>query len=78
MQHPFFIQQVTFDVGDSKLYSDKGIIKSHYCGNKGTMRGSRNFCQGSPGLTARKQSGKHFFLVLNLFYTLQRGPMVLL
>ena len=26
------------------------------------MRGSRNFCQGSPGLTAIKQSGKRFFL----------------
>ena len=38
---------------------------------------------GGPGPTARKQSGQPFFfiLVLNLFYSLQRGPngfMVLL
>ena len=38
------------------------------------MHGSRNFCQGGPGPTAKKQHG----LVLNLFYSLQRGPMVLL
>ena len=45
------------------------------------MRGSRNFCQGGGGggsLTARKQSDNVFFvvcfiLVLNLFYSLQRG-----
>ena len=30
---------------------------------------------GGPGPTTRKQSGQ---LVLNLFYSLQRGPMVLL
>ena len=27
---------------------------------------------GGPGLTSRKQSGQRFFLVLNLFYSLQR------
>ena len=44
------------------------------------MLGSRNFCQGGGGgsLTARKQPGQRFFcvcflLVLNLFYSLQRG-----
>ena len=44
------------------------------------MRGSRNFCQdggGGGSLTARKQPGQRFFvcflLVLNLFYSLQRG-----
>ena len=43
------------------------------------MRGSRNFCQGGArSLMARKQPGKRFFclfflLVLNLFYSLQRG-----
>ena len=33
------------------------------------MRGSRNFCQGEGGGGSR---------LLNLFYSLQRGPMVLL
>ena len=37
---------------------------------------------GGPGLTARNQPGQRFlfavFLVLSLFYHLQRGPMVLL
>ena len=51
------------------------------------MCGSRNFCQGGPGQTARKQphgrSFFFFFLVLSLFYSLQGGgggwgPMVLL
>ena len=45
------------------------------------MRGSRNFCQeggGRGSMTARKQPGQRFFLfcfllVLNLFYSLQRG-----
>ena len=37
------------------------LLTGTYC-----MRGSRNFCQGGPGPTARKQ---HFFLVLNLFYS---------
>ena len=38
------------------------------------MRESRNFFQGGPGPTVRKQSGQRFFfLVLNLFYSLQRG-----
>ena len=44
------------------------------------MRRSRNFCQGVGGggsLTARKQPEQRFFvcflLVLNLFYSLQRG-----
>ena len=38
------------------------------------MRGSRISCQGNggPGLLARKQPGQRF-LVLNLFYSLQRG-----
>ena len=36
------------------------------------MRISRNFCQGGPGPTAIKQSEQRF-LVLNLFYSLQRG-----
>ena len=35
------------------------------------MRGSRTFCQGSPGPTARKQPGE--FLVLKLFSSLQGG-----
>ena len=34
------------------------------------------FMSGGPGPTARKQPGR--FLVLNLSYSLQRGPMVLL
>ena len=29
IQHPFVIQLVTLDVGDSKLYSDICVIKSH-------------------------------------------------
>ena len=41
------------------------------------MRGSRNKFQevggGGSGLAARKQSGRRFILVLNLFYSLQRG-----
>ena len=37
------------------------------------MRGSRNCFQGGPGLTSRKQSGQRFFLILNLFYSLQRA-----
>ena len=41
------------------------------------MHGSRIFFQGGggPGPTARKQSGQifFFFLVLNLFYSLQRA-----
>ena len=38
------------------------------------MRRSRIFCQGGgPGPTARKQPGQRFILVLNLFYSLQRG-----
>ena len=38
------------------------------------MHGSRTSFQGGPGLIARKQSGQRFFvLVLNLFYSLQRG-----
>ena len=37
------------------------LLTRTYC-----MRGSRNFCQGGPGPTARK----HLFLVLNLFYSL--------
>ena len=38
------------------------------------MHGSRNFFQGGPGLAARLLSGQRFlfFLVLNLFYSLQR------
>ena len=36
------------------------------------MRISRNFCQGGPGPTAIKQP-EQSFLVLNLFYSLQRG-----
>ena len=51
------------------------------------MRGSRNFCQrvcvGGGSLTARKQPGQRFLvcfflLVLNLFYSLQRGSNGLL
>ena len=53
------------------------------------MRGSRNFCQGGPGLAARKQPGQHFlslayFTVLEgkwfycresyTFSRIQRGP----
>ena len=57
----------------------------HYTLNSGSgvmnksnrfMRGSRNFCQGGGGgrsPTARKQSGQCFFLVINLFYSLQSG-----
>ena len=30
-------------------------------GRTGTMRGSRNFCHGGPGPTARKQFGQRFF-----------------
>ena len=41
------------------------------------MRGSRNFCQGGPGLAARKELGHHYF-VLSLFYSFRGGPMVLL
>ena len=41
------------------------------------MRGSRNFCQGGPGLSARKQPGQHF-VVLSLFYSFRGGKMVLL
>ena len=42
------------------------------------MRRSRNFFQGGPGPMVRKLSGRWFFfalffLVLNLFYCLQRG-----
>ena len=41
------------------------------------MRGSRNFCQGGPGLMARKQPEQRcfvcLFLFFNLFYSLQRG-----
>ena len=40
------------------------------------MRGSRIFFRGGPGPMARKQSGQRFVfvvLVVNLFYSLQRG-----
>ena len=35
------------------------------------MRGSRNFCQGGPGLTDKKSSDNFFFLVLSLFFIRQ-------
>ena len=43
------------------------------------MRGSRIFCQGR-GVQARRPEYRldNFFLVLNLFYSLQMGQMVLL
>ena len=37
------------------------------------MRGSRICFQGGPGLTSRKSLDNVFFLVLNLFYSLQRA-----
>ena len=37
-----------------------------------SLRGFRNFFQGGPGPTFRKQSGQLFFLVLSQFYSLQR------
>ena len=39
------------------------------------MRQSMKFCQGSPGSTDRKQPCQRFF-VMNLFNSLQRGPIV--
>ena len=35
------------------------------------MRGSRNFCQGGPGLAARKQPGQHFLSLA--YFTVSEG-----
>ena len=38
IQHPFFVQQRTFNAEDSKLNSDTGVIISHWMGGgKGTV-----------------------------------------
>ena len=61
---------LTQENGHCTLNSGPGVTS-----RTGFMRGSRNFCQAGEGRgpTARKQSGQCFFLVINLFYSLQSG-----
>ena len=48
---------------------DLGRMHSHHARIQGFLSGEG----GCPGPTARKQPGQRFLVVLNLFYSLQRG-----
>ena len=64
VQYKWFTLCLHRDVSHTDMLQPHFISCRGVSGAEGNMRRSRNFCQ--------------FYLVLSLFYSLQRGPMVLL
>ena len=64
VQYKWFTLYLHRDVSHTYMLQPHFISCRGVSGAGGNMRGSRNFCQ--------------FYLVLSLFYSLQRGPMILL